>query len=327
MMSPEGDILFSGKFMYAPHPSYRGVFMAREESGLYTFYTATTNPQRINDEHYIAAKPFRYSNFTPVRRDGESHFSIIDIKGNHITALPDSIVEIGFFSSGLTPFVVDAMPPRMGYLDTQGNIAIEAQYSVATNFVCGVALVEEIIKGIPSVSVIDPNGKKLYTFGNEWQPLAGEYSDGLLPVINIRGEIGFLDTHGKMAIEPSDTWCMCLPSNPYTIPYTYKNGYCIYSDGKHYGLMNKHGKITVEAQYRNIYLGEGGLYAAENDQQKWGCIDCNGNVIIPFDHIPGEIRPSITPHTFVMLNEAQRYRLIDQGGKTISKPFGEYRVE
>ena len=326
MMSTDGEPLFTGKFMYAPHPAYRGVFMAREEEGKFAFYTAEPNPQRINDKQYIVAKPFRYSDYTTVRCEDANHFSIIDIKGNHIAELPDSIVDIGFFSAGLTPFATDAQPPRMGYLDTKGDIAIEPRYSVATNFVCGVALVEEIIKGIPSVSVIDTQGKKLYTFGNEWQPLAGEYSDGLLPVINIRREIGFLDTQGKMVIEPSDTWSMCLPSNPYTIPYTFKDGYCIYSNGTLYGLMNKKGEISVEAQYLNIYLGEGGLFAAENKDHKWGCIDCHGNIVIPFEHVPGEIRPSITPHTFVMLNEAQRYRLIDKQGKTLSKPFGEYRI-
>lgn len=327
MMSPNGTPLFTGKFMFAPHTATRGVFMSREEDGKYAFYTAKENPQRINDEIYTIAKPFRFSDYTTVRKENDSHFSIIDIKGNHIASLPDSIIDIGLFSSGLTPFVVDAFPPRMGYMDTQGKIVIEARYRIATNYVCGVALVEEIIKGIPSLSIINPSGKKLYTFGNEWQPLASEYSDGLLPVINIRQEIGFLDTQGQLSIEPSDQWCMCIPSNPYTIPYTFKDGHSIYYDGEYYGLMNKRGKITAEAQYLNIYLGEGGLYAAENKDNKWGCIDNNGNVIIPFEHVPGEIRPSITPHAIIMQNGAQRYRIINNRGETISKPFSDYKYQ
>lgn len=327
MMSPDGKPLFSGKFMFAPQTTTGNVFMALEEEGKYAFYTAEAEPQRINNELYTIAQPFRNSNYTIVRCEDADHLSIIDIDGKHRAELPDSIIDTGFFSAGLTPFVVNTQPPRMGYLDINGNIVIEPRYRLATNFVCGVALVEEIIKGIPSLTIINPKGEKIYTFGNEWQPLASEYSDGLLPVINNRREIGFLDTRGRMAIQPSDQWSMCLPSNPYTIPYTFKAGHCIYSDGTNYGLMNKRGKITVEARYKNIYLGEGGLFAAENQEGKWGCIDSQGREIIPFNHVPGEIRPSITPQTIVLMNEAQRHRLINSRGETISRPFGEYRAK
>lgn len=327
MMSPNGTSLFDGRFMNPPGISTRGVFMVQEEDGYYAFYTAKEKTQCINDDKYIMAKPFLLSDYTPVLSKDNNRLSIIDIKGNTVATLPDNIVDIGFFANGLAPFVTDSTIRRMGYVDTRGNIVIPARYSLATNFVCGVALVEEIIKGIPSVSVIDPKGNTIYTFGNEWQPLASEYSDGLLPVINNRREIGFLDTRGRMAIQPSDQWSMCLPSNPYTIPYTFKAGHCIYSDGTNYGLMNKRGKITVEARYKNIYLGEGGLFAAENQEGKWGCIDSQGREIIPFNHVPGEIRPSITPQTIVLMNEAQRHRLINSRGETISRPFGEYRAK
>ena len=327
MMSPNGTPLFEGQFINPPSISTRGVFMVQDESGLYSFYTTQENPRRINDHDYKMAKPFLFSDYTPALRDGDNTLSIIDIKGKTVATLPHNIIDIGFFAYGLAPFVTDSITPRMGYIDTQGCIVIPAHYSLATNFVCGVALVEEIVKGIPSVSVIDTHGNTIYTFGNEWMPLATEYSDGLLPIINIRREIAFLDTHGKIAIQPDDNLHMCLPDNPATIPYTFKNGHCIYSDGAYYGLINRRGEIVVPAQYLNLYLGEGGLYAAEDRNHKWGCIDTRGNTIIPFEHFPGVIRPSITPHCIVMQNEAQRYRLIDHKGKVISKPFTNYQTQ
>lgn len=327
MMSPNGTSLFDGRFMNPPGISTRGVFMVQEEDGYYAFYTAKEKTQCINDDKYIMAKPFLLSDYTPVLSKDNNRLSIIDIKGNTVATLPDNIVDIGFFANGLAPFVTDSTIRRMGYVDTRGNIVIPAHYSLATNFVCGVALVEEIIKGIPSVSVIDPKGNTIYTFGNEWQPLATEYSDGLLPIINIRQEIAFLDTRGRIAIPPSDNLHMCLPNNPATIPYTFKNGYCIYSDGQYYGLINKRGEIVVPAQYLNLYLGEGGLYAAEDRQHHWGCIDSRGHIVIPFEHYPGVIKPSITPHCIVMQNEAQRYRLINNKGEVISKPFTNYRTQ
>lgn len=327
MMSPDGKVMFDGKFMYAPGADTRGVFLSREEIGKYAFYTCREQPQRINNELYDLAKPFLLSDYTPVKRDGDSNFSVINIKGETVATLPDSIIDIGLFSSGLAPFVTDSHIPLMGYIDPYGSIVIPARYSLATNFVYGVALVEEIIKGIPSVSIIDYRGTIIYTFGNEWQPLATEYSDGLLPVINIRQEIGFLNTRGELAIAPNDNWALCRPQNPATIPYTFKNGHCIFSDGHHYGLMDKRGNIVVPAQYLNIYLGEGGLFAAENKEHNWGVIDCKGNVIVPFEHLPGVIRPSITPQCIVMQNEAQRFRLINHKGEVISKPFSNYQTK
>ena len=327
MMSPKGTPLFEGRFMNPPSISTRGVFLVQEEDGYYAFYTTTEKTQRINEYNYVMAKPFLLSNYTPVLKQGDNSFTIIDIKGNTVATLPDNVADIGFFANGLAPFVTDSIAPRMGYVDTHGQVAIPARYSLATNFVCGVALVEEIIKGIPSVSVIDPKGNTIYTFGNEWQPLATEYSDGLLPIINIRQEIAFLDTHGQVAIPPQEHLHMCMPNNPATIPYTFKAGHCIYSDGMYYGIIDKRGKIVVPAQYLNLYLGEGGLFAAEDRHHNWGCINSQGKVIIPFEHFPGVIKPSITPHCIVMQNEAQRYRLINDKGKVISKPFTNYQAQ
>lgn len=326
MMSPTGKCLYEGKFMYAPSVATRGVFVVREEINQFAYYTAEENPQRINNELYQVAKPFLLSDFAAVKRKNDNCFGIINKRGQQLATLPSHIVDLGLFSEGLAPFVTDSIVPKMGYIDTKGSVVIEPRYSVATNFVCGVALVEEVVKGIPLVTVINPQGEVLYTFGNEWQALATEYSDGLLPVINIRQEIGFIDTQGKMAIEPSDEWAMCIPTNPATIPYTFKAGRCIFSDGVYYGLMDTKGRIVVPAQYRNLYLGEGGLFAAEDKDYNWGCIDADGKTIIPFEHVPGVIRPSITPQCIVMQNEAQRYRLINEKGEVVSKPFTNYRT-
>ncbi len=327
MMSPDGEVLVDGKFMFPPHYASQGVFLAQEDDGMYGFYTADKKLQRINDEHYVMAQPFRFDNYTAVCREGDTHFTIIDTRGREVASLPDSIVDIGLFSGGLAPFVIDDIVPRMGYIDSQGRVAIAPHYSFATNFLCGVALVEEITVGGSKLSVITPDGIAVYTFDNSWRPLATEYSDGLLPVIGTHGEIAFLDTHGKIAIAPSDKWRMCRPNNPATVPYTFKAGRAIFSDGFHYGLIDKNGRVVVPAQYLNIYLGEGGLFVAENKDHRWGCIDSDGNVVIPFEHLPGVIRRSITPHTIVMQNEAQRYRLVNHKGDVISKPFENYQIK
>ncbi len=326
MMGLDGKVLFDGKFMYCPSITSRGVFLAKEENDMYAFYTATASPQRINEDTYSSAKLFLYSDITPVRRKEDTFITLIDKEGNNITTLPSNIIDVGFFANGLAPFITDSIVPGMGYIDEKGIIQIEARYSLATNFVCGVALVSQLNDNIPVISVIAPNGNTIYKFDNSLRPLAWEYSDNLLPVINLKGEIGFINTQGEMSIPPSNKWEMCQPINPATIPYTFKAGRCIYSLNGRYGLLDKHGNIAVEAKYRNIYLGEGGLFAAEDENNNWGCIDGNGNIIIPFEYLTGEIRPSIAPHTIIMQNESGRYKLINEKGETISRfTFSQYQ--
>lgn len=327
MISPEGEVLVDGKFMYAPEYAARGVFLAQEDDGVFGFYTADKKLQRIGNDRYIMAQPFRYDDYTAVCREGDMHFTIIDIKGREVASLPDSIIDIGLFANGVAPFMIDDIVPRMGYIDCQGSVVVAPQYSFATNFLCGVALVESATLDGRRFSVIKPDGSEVYRFDDQWRPLAAEYSEGLLAVINSHREIAFLDTSGNIAIAPSDNWRMCRPHNPATIPYTFKAGRAIFSDGFHYGLIDKNGRIVVPAQYLNIYLGEGGLFAAESKSHNWGCIDGDGNIVIPFKHLPGVIRSSITPHTIVMQNEAQRYRLINERGEVISKPFENYQIK
>lgn len=327
MMSTNGDVLCDGKFMNVPDVAVRGVFIAREDDGVLGYYTTDKKVQRINDERYVVAKPFLFDNYAAVCREGDTHITIIDIKGREVASLPDSVADVGLFANGIAPFMIDNIVPRMGYIDYRGNVVIEPRYRFATNFICGVALVEELVGFKQQLTIVNPKGEVIYTFDHLWRPLASEYSDGMLAVINPQGAIGFLDTQGRLAIEPSDRWRMCLPNNPFTIPYTFKDGRAIFSDGFHYGLIDKKGNIVVPAQYINIYLGEGGLFVAENKEHNWGCIDKNGDIVIPFEHLPGVIRKSITPRTIVMQNEAQRYRLIDNRGEVISKPFENYQIK
>lgn len=326
MMGLDGNILFDGRFMYCPSVSSRGVFMAREENGLLSFYTAEANPRKIGKGYYTSAKLFLYSDYTPVRKENEHNITIINKSGGEVVKLPLNIIDVGFFAEGLAPFRTDDIRPRMGYIDEKGNIKIEPEYVVTTNFLCGVALVAYKKNDELITSVIASNGKTIYTFDKGLRPLSWEYSDGLLAVIDSAENIGFIDTRGKIAIKPTKELKMCFPANPANIPYTFKSGRCIYYDGQYYGLLDKKGNIAVPAQYNNIYLGEGGLFAVENTRHEWGCIDGDGNVVLPFEYVTGEIRPSIDIHAIVVQNESGRYKIVNDQGKTISRlTFSQYQ--
>lgn len=327
MMSPDGDVLVDGRFMYPPVYASRGVFLAQEDPDAFGFYKTNKKVERINSDRYVEAQPFRYDNYTAVRREGDNYFTIIDIEGNRVSVLPDSIIDIGLFAHGVAPFMVDHVVPRMGYVDYQGRVVIEPRYNFATNFRCGVALVEGVSDGDHHISVINPLGDVIYNIDSRYTPIHAEYSDNLLAVVNDSRQIGFLDTQGRMVIAPGDKFKYAVSHNPATIPYKFKAGRAIYTDGFHYGLIDTRGRIVVPAQYVNIYLGEGGMFVAENKEHNWGCIDGNGEVIIPFEHLPGVIRQSVTPHAIIMQNEAQRYRIINHKGEVISRPFENYQIQ
>ena len=276
-------------------------------------YTVEATIDRINRKVNITA-------VCDCGENGNDNVSVVFVNdsGESTTVLPvDGVADYSFLAEENYDVSI---------IDEKGNVKIEPQYIVATNFLSGVALVAYEKNDEMTISIIGSNGKTVYTFDQGIRPLSWEYSDGLLAVIDTVGKIGFIDTRGKIAIKPAEELKLCQPLNPANIPYTFKNGRCIYYDGEHYGLLDRNGNIAVPAQYKTIYLGEGGLFAVENTRNEWGCIDGDGNTVLPFEYVTGEIRPSIDAHAIVVQNESGRYKIVNEQGKTISHlTFSQYQ--
>ncbi|MCX7748750.1 MAG: WG repeat-containing protein [Clostridia bacterium] len=137
-----------------------------------------------------------------------------------------------------------------GYIDKTGKIAVEPKYETAGDFDKGKAVVKFEEGGY---GIIDKQGKVLHTFNYHY---VGDLGDGLLAFKSEgEGKFGFIDTNGKVVIEPR-----------FTGVQPFKDGRAVvntaedYFKGK-YGLIDKKGNFVIRPEYSDILeLGEG-LYA------------------------------------------------------------------
>lgn len=67
--------------------------------------------------------------------------------------------------------------------------------------------------------------------------------------------------------------------------WDFYDGYAVVGRNKKFGVINNKGQETVPLEYGNLKINiyEGKL-GAQNDEKKWGLIDVNNNMLIPFEY-------------------------------------------
>jgi hypothetical protein len=211
---------------------------------------------------------------------------------------------------------------QYGYQDTLGNWIIKPQFYFASEFSNGMAVVS--LKGL-EWEIINENGTFLKTFGFEkmspiilHNELSDEefiygFNDGLLPVKNANGKIGFMNEDFEMQI-----------------PFKYDNmsgfseGVCsvfLKRENFHnnWGLIDKKGNWIIRPLLRNI------LPASCNriifyDSKLEGVMDLKGKVIVTGDY--GNIFRYKEGLTFATrIDEHTNYFIMDTMGKEFGGPF------
>lgn len=93
-----------------------------------------------------------------------------------------------------------------------------------------------------------------------------------------------------------------------------------------YGLMNYKGEIVLDTMYRwlDLAIGCGNLVTVQNKELKYGVIDLNGNVIVPFgryDYIDGFdkgfARVIVRKQTNGQIGPNGKWGVIDEQGKEV----------
>lgn len=114
--------------------------------------------------------------------------------------------QAGDFSEGLA-LVCDSDGTAFGYIDTEGNWAIEPQFIAANEFQDEIAVVGKIFdEGAPEkYQVIDKSGNCIWEF-DEYELLGGSYSGERIPVSRYLDDegiskVGFYDKEGNMIID------------------------------------------------------------------------------------------------------------------------------
>lgn len=222
---------------------------------------------------------------------------------------------ISFLSScgggGKSVSEVKLIPVKSGndfqYIDKEGKIAINPQFSEATIFRNGLALVrtsgDEPKWGFISEDgkfAITANYKSATVFSDD---LAWVVSENAPPsVINNKGEI-------KFSLQNAETVKIFTEGlAAFSI---------IDSSGEKWGFVNKEGKVAINPQFKETGRFSEGRCAVENNEGKWGFIDKEGKIIINYQFTKTGER-FIKNKAVVYLDE--KAGLIDESGKFVINP-------
>jgi hypothetical protein len=147
---------------------------------------------------YDKCYPFSSNGLAVIYDEKERQYHFIDVKNQRLTTNPAKFKikdGMGFNVSGFNDhlFLVQ-VNNKWGYMNDEGNLAIQANYDNGSDFNGGFATVG---KG-KQFLVVD-------TKGNETPLESGitevkEFSDGLAPVRMSNKKYGFIDTKGKLAV-------------------------------------------------------------------------------------------------------------------------------
>jgi len=117
---------------------------------------------------------------------------IIDLEINDIIVKDACGYAASSFENGLTPV---REKKKWGYMNIEGNIAINLKYSYVTEFYNGFAVVE-LNK---QFYIIDINGKETL-IDNPNIKVIKDFTEGLAPFITKKGLSGFINTKGEIVV-------------------------------------------------------------------------------------------------------------------------------
>ncbi len=206
------------------------------------------------------------------------------------------------FKQGLTN--VSDSDGRYGYIDEDGEKAIEFEYDFADDF---------SENGLAVVGLYDEktgweygyiNKKGEYVITPKFKE-ARAFGDNGLALVCKNEKYGFIDKHGKFVIEPD-----------FEYAYGFVDDYAIvvkYGDERKCGYIDKKGEFVIDYKYSAARPFVNG-YAAVCDDDKWGYINKKGEFIIEPEY---DLAADFDDNGFAMIREDGKWGVIDKKGNVI----------
>jgi hypothetical protein len=222
------------------------------------------------------------------------------IDGSGEPAFPGEFSSAERFSEGLA--YVIAVPRRYGFINVDGKIVVEARYRWAGHFSEGRALVyagkhagfidplgNEVIplrfdaglgfsEGLAAVrkeanwGYIDRAGEISIPLQFE-RPCVAPFRDGFAVMKDPKGNVGFIDRTGTMAIQPR-----------FQFTYGFSEGLAAVQVGERWGYIDRAGEFIIRPQFARAYPFAEGLAAVEvkakSDEALIGFITPSGEFAI-----------------------------------------------
>lgn len=170
---------------------------------------------------------------------------------------------VRIFKNGMAAFSVqaDSITQKWGFVDKNGVVKVEPQYSAVGNFSDGRCAVAN---STGEWGYIDTEGKSVI---NCQYVGAKEFVNGKA-IVMLGKQWGVIDKDGKYLISPQ-----------FSDMKADKDGFIIKQNNK-WGWCNKKGSVEIEAQFSDAYPFNGNELAAIKSGDKFGYIDKKGKMII-----------------------------------------------
>lgn len=309
-----GEVVLKDEFENCPSIVCDDVFFVENENGTFDYYNVNDPNTPLNKTSYYMASD--YAPIMAVVKPGKG-ICLINDRFEEIATLDKSIRECGRFVDGYTWFRDDS--GKSGFIDSDGNIVVKAQYDARISFEYGIAVCVKTSIDKKTFYVIDMNGNELYSFDTNKYDGCGLYRDGYLPVLH-DNKVMYLDEKGKKAFDVCE---LEQPDPQLLYEFQIYHGITPFLNGNKYGLMDKEGNIKVRAKYDFItYMGDGRYaFAKDMDELKYGLVDKDGNIILEdkYDRIE-----RLCTNVFLVLN-GDTYTLVNEKGEEIgNESFSNY---
>lgn len=198
-------------------------------------------------------------------------FFVIDKSGREIPLEVAGVKEIKHFSEGLG--IIEVKGEKWGFVDSNGKVAIEPQYTGVGYFIGGLAWARNEQKKIGFINksgewVIKPQFSRVRDFDLE----SG------LAMVKVGDKWGYTDTKGNIHFfdETEKT-------------FIFSEGLAVGRKKGKIGFLNNDGQWAIQPMF-DVALGFKNGYAAVRSEGLWGIIDKGGNWIVqPAFSLAGDV--------------------------------------
>ena len=319
-----GEIIYKDEFKRPPSRIVNKKFYVQNENELYDYFSVDDVTKPINKESFLSVTCFNNNDIAMAVLKGKG-ISIIDGNCNVVANLDNSIISASVFSNGYSNICNENN--KYGYINEKGEIVIKPSYDYAEGFSQdGYAIVgvKKSVKGDGdddqyTYTVIDTKEVALFSFSSsEYKPL-GAFENGYLTVIANDDEIILLDKSGKK--------CCSVGSLNWDALFDcyVNNGIIVFCDGDVCGLKDAKGEVVLRAKYDKLLpvAAHNYSYFIACKQEKYGVVDKNDKVIIPFNYS----FLSFLNEDVILFSEDKMYSLMNMELKDICQSnFSEFSL-
>jgi len=272
-------------------PIYKGAYWVGSDEG-YNLYNISDPKKPLTETAYDRVTCFAQGRAVASKLGEPIH--IIATDGSIVKEMDGNVTRVYTFSNDGLAIYMDAKSGKYGYIDRDGEVAIQAKYIGCTAFADGVALAfSDSAKAENNIiSIINKEGIETGKIDlNKYELLSIFFKEGLIPACQKESSskhIEFLNTSGKneLTVRKSEYDSSGSSEDIARLVglYNFFDGYAVFKNkDNNYGVVNKEGEVVIRPKYDALVnIGGGKFRAKRND--KWGIVDKEDNTVIPFDY-------------------------------------------